>query len=164
MTYTVNHPFINHKGRTSIRTSNGQSRARFSHSGSMAIGFPGKLHVGVLARYVLQIRVEPLDGGPVRIDNQPKTLHCQVEVRTPDGKLFTGDHVTLNDIRRFRDLRGVSHGTWTFKISGESDPVETDGNMQNDGDMRLVADDAFVNVSVLETITSKSAPRLSTRP
>ncbi|MGH8544305.1 MAG: alkaline phosphatase family protein [Gammaproteobacteria bacterium] len=156
MTYTNNHPIISDKARTTIRTSNGQSRARFSHSGSMAIGFPGKLHVGVRAGYVLRTRADPDDAGPERpFDFEPKTIPCQVEVRTPDGNLFTGDHVTLNDIRRFRDLRGVSRGTWTLKVSGESDPVATD-----DGDTRLLAGDASVNVTVVEAITSKSAPPL----
>jgi hypothetical protein len=43
MTYVVEHSLVNHKGRTSIRTEDGLSRAHFAHSGSLTVRFPGRL-------------------------------------------------------------------------------------------------------------------------
>ena len=152
MTYVVEHLFDSFTGRTTIRTAGGRATASFSRSGSMSILYPGQLDVDVVAGYTVRVRVQS-PNGPPRFKTQANTVHCQVEVRTPDGGLFNGTQVTLNDIRRFRDLRGISHGTWTYKVSGESAPVRVDVD-----EFRVNAGDAFLRVAVLETITSKSAP------
>jgi phospholipase C len=156
MSHTDYHLLIRHKGRTSIRTSNGQSTASFGFSGSMAVGFPGKLKVDVLAGYVLKVRLAGEDGRPARWQRQPQTIPLQVEIRTPDGNMFTADHITLNDILRFRDLRGVSHGTWTFKVSGQGPSVLTKED-EGEDDTELEAGNAYVTIAIEETVTSKSA-------
>jgi hypothetical protein len=53
--------------------------------------------------------------------NEHGHLPLKMEIRTPDGQPFTADHITLDDIRRFRNLRGVSQGTWTYTVSGQND-------------------------------------------
>jgi len=149
MPYTINHLFVNKQDRTSIRTTDGQSRAHFSDSGSLRIRFPGKLQVVAFAGYLVKILVDGV------WKTQSKNLLLTVEIRTPDGRPFTADHVTLNDIRRYRDLRGISQGTWTYSVSGVSAPVAVD-----EGDTRLVADDGRVRIAVEETVPSASAPPL----
>jgi phospholipase C len=159
MPYSVEHLFESFRGRTTIRTTGGQARARFAHSGSMTILYPGKLEIDVVAGYVVRMKVEDVEGPmgrpprPPRWQSQPKTLHCQIEIRTPDGNLFTGTHVTSADISRFRDLRGVTRGAWTYKVSGESAPVPVD-----EDNVRVEAGNVFLRVRVVEAVTSKSAP------
>jgi hypothetical protein len=118
MSYTVNHPLAAELGRTPIRTSNGQAQAHFSASGPLRIRFPGKLQIGASARYLIRIRVDDPQGGPARFETQDKNVPLTVEIKTPDGQTFTADHVTLDDIRRYRDLRGVSRGSWSYRVSG----------------------------------------------
>jgi hypothetical protein len=155
MTYTVDHLFVDEQGKTSIRTRDGKSQARFSRSGTMAIHFPGKIEIYAVAHYFLKIRNDG-NGGPSRPWlTQSEILPLKVEIRTPDGNLFTADHVSLADLSRFRDLRGVSHGTWSYSVHGESATVDVE-----DGNTKLVASDARVRIAVAEPVTSKSAAPL----
>jgi hypothetical protein len=155
MTYTIEHPLHSHTGQTTIRSANGLSTARFRHEGSLAIEFPGRLDLQVRAEFLVRTVSEPPDGGPAAVETQRRTVPCRVEIRSPDGILLTGEQVTMRDLLRFRDLQGVSHGTWTFKVSGESEPVPTDENFT-----KLLAESAFVVLRLVETITPKNAPPL----
>jgi phospholipase C len=79
----------------------------------------------------------------------PLTLH----VTTPDGTLFTADVVTLADVQRYRDLRGVPR-FWRFALTGRSDVyVLQDG--ESLGDER-----GLVHFLVHEAVPSRSAPPL----
>jgi phospholipase C len=152
MPYTVEHLLAVHSEPTVIRTSNGQATARFSHSGPIAVGFPGRLEVAAVAGYVLQMKLDRDDGRPARWESHRKTVRLKTEVRTPDGALFSRDDISLDDIRRFRDLRGVSHGTWTYQVTGESEPVTTD-----EGEARLQPGMGYLKVAVTEAVQSTSA-------
>jgi hypothetical protein len=49
-----------------------------------------------------------------------------IRIITPDGRLFSGTQVTLDDLERFRDLQGVSQGHWSYDVRGETQlPVVT---------------------------------------
>ncbi len=155
MAYTVEHILINTIGKTSIRRSDdGVATAHFSSSGSMHIGFPGSLNIKKLARYAVRNQVEDDPRG--RPSRRPRwegrTFPLTLEIRTPDGNLFTAQQVTLDDLRRFRDLRGVSAGVWTYKVSGAGPPVAVD-----DGELEIKAGDAHLGIALIETIASKSA-------
>jgi hypothetical protein len=89
---------------------------------------------------------------PGRWNTQTKVLPLTLEIRTPDGELFTADQVKLNDINRFRDLRGISQGFWTYRVFGESAPIQVFTNMR-----RVTGGNVRVNIRVDETVTSKSA-------
>jgi phospholipase C len=89
-----------------------------------------------------------------------KTLPLTIEIRTPDGQPFTADHVTLADLRRFRDLRGTSHGNWTFRLHGEKDAAAFEETPVQDGNLRVRAGKGFVRIAVEETVAAKSAPPL----
>ena len=159
MTYVVEHLLVNTKGTTSIRIGDDLTSAHFSDAGSLPVNFPGRLEVQTRAGYELQKLNDSWQ--PPRLDTERKTFPLKVEIRTPDGKPFTADHITLDDIGRFRDLRGVSHGSWTYTVSGESTrwAVEKAGTPPRD-DPTLNAGISYVRIAVLETIPSKSAPPL----
>jgi hypothetical protein len=65
------------------------------------------------------------------VHSQPHTpahsgLHTIVEpipltltLFAPDGEVFTAEEVTLADLRKYRDLRGLT-GRWAYKLDGES--------------------------------------------
>jgi hypothetical protein len=72
---------------------------------------------------------------------------------SPDGNLFTADHVTIADLERFRDLREASQGLWRYEISGTSAPIFTGGPHP----ITVEPDLARVGFSLEETTTSKSA-------
>jgi phospholipase C len=110
---------------------------------------PGKLNVSAWARYSVRIRV---DG---RWQVSKTTLPVTVEIKTPDGQPFTADHVTMNDIWRFRDLRGVSQGDWSYRAHGQASE-EVDA-----GETLVTADDGRVTISLEETVTSQGAPLVS---
>jgi hypothetical protein len=152
MPYLVEHVLAAQSKATRIRTSNGLATAHFKSSGPIDVGYPGRLEVTARAGYFQEARVERDDGRPARWEKDPKTLRLKTAVRTPDGNLFTKDHISLDDLRRFRDLRGVSQGTWSYSVEGESDPAPID-----DEDVRLAAGKGYLEVTVTETVESKSA-------
>jgi phospholipase C len=135
---------------------NGYETARVSCelSGELAIGFPGRLIIGNAAFYWLERYVDGRWG-----DALFTTFPLTVEIRTPDGQLFTADRVTLDDLRRFRDLRGTSQGSWTFNLYGQTDITVNEEDPQ-DGDSRVRPGGGSLWIAVEETVLSKSAPPL----
>src|SRR5262245_8039529 len=97
-------------------TSNNFVTVSYSLSGELCIRFPGRLTIYKSAPYYRGIY--DVDSGKWKWDRDYLTL--TLEIRTPDGQPFTADHVTLDDLHRFRDLRGTSHGVWTFHLHGKS--------------------------------------------
>jgi len=164
MTYTVKHSSIDRALPVSVTISGDFATVRCSEKGSFRILFPGKLHIGLFATYFVHFSPEPVGlvgqdpdstvgGKPV--ESHLKSLPLTLEIKTPDGQLFTADHVTLSDLQRFRDLRGISQGLWTFSIHGESEPIRVDST-----EIRVTANKGHLGIAVEETVTSQSAPPL----
>jgi hypothetical protein len=162
MTYTVTHTYVNQVLIPEVTETRDVHHAihytvECSASGSFAIGFPGKLHVSASAWY--ETVFEP--DGVHALRGAKHSLQLTIELRTPDGQLFTADEVTLDDLLRFRDLRGASQGKWSYSVEGKIHlnylgPPIPDVSGLADGGLSIVVD---------ETVTSQSAPPLvSDRP
>jgi hypothetical protein len=100
----------------------------------------------------------------------PQPLHNGVQVTLegipldfrifdPNGQAFTRDEVTLADLKKFRDLRGTPTGRWTYTLSGQSRlyvPLPALNETVTDPK-------GAINLSLLETVVSSSAPPLVAR-
>src|SRR5699024_5018689 len=125
-------------------------------SGSLSpMHYPGRLSYFASAKYYKKLLVADPQTGVESWETEVRTLPLEVKVMAPDGQLFTADHITLADIRRYRDLRGVSQGTWTYSISGASEPIAA-----NEPGQTLAPGDVHAAIGVQETVTSQSAPPL----
>lgn len=150
MAYTVVHRLAETRSRTRILVDGDVARARFSEGGPINIAFPGRIERWASAVYF--VRVD--DGSPSAGEAQRKTLSLTTTIRTPDGTPFEAEEVTLADLQRYRNLRGVPRGPWTYSVVGESEPVVTDGGVS------LVPSDAHVRIRLHEVVHSSSAPPL----
>jgi Phosphoesterase family len=140
-----------------VRTNDDLATVYCGLSGEWPVRFPVKLLFDQWVTYSLQI----YDADISRWVTVTEKLHLTLEIRTPDGQLFTADHVTLDDLRRFRDLRGTSQGNWTFNLHGEKDVAVIEETPPQDGNSRNVrGGKGFVRLAIEETVTSKSAPPL----
>ena len=149
MTYTVNHTYVDQDLNPSVTMQGHLATVHCSASGSLAIRFPGKLSILAQASYLVKIEGHGPAGGQV------EPLPLTVEIKTPDGQLFTADQVTLNDLRKYRDLRGSSQGSWSYTVHGQSHPI-----VVGSGDSFVEALDGRLTITVEETVTSQSAPPL----
>lgn len=154
VTYTVEHRYIDQDASVSVTRRDGFATVRCSTSGSLPIRFPGKLQISRSATYSVSVRIDG-DGGGRPWRTETRSLPLTVEIKTPDGQPFTADHVTLDDLRRFRDLRGTSQGSWTFSIHGKSAPIAID-----EQETRVSAGKGHVRIALGETVASQSAPPL----
>lgn len=160
MTYTVKHPYVDQTLNVSVGQQGDQATVRCSASGPLPIRFPGKLQIFAMANYYVHVHVGNVGGhggGGTHGGwaTQTKSLPITVEIRTPDGQLFTANHVTLNDLRKYRDLRGASQGSWSYSVHGHSDPILVEA-----GESTVTAGTGHLTIAIEETVTSQSAPPL----
>ena len=160
MSYEVRHPYALVRGRSKVAISGERAVVSFAAEGTLRIRHPGRLEKGARMSYWTWRWEE--DTG---VGNQPGAgewvkdevvVLLTLTIRTPDGKPFTRDHVTLDDIRRFRDLRGTSLLDWTFEASGKTGPIIVDEERVEHGD-RVRSGEASVRIGLVETVPSQSA-------
>ncbi|MDR0781094.1 MAG: hypothetical protein LBF16_10445 [Pseudomonadales bacterium] len=154
-------------------------------SGNFTVHYPGQLSTDVAVRVR---NSEPLQAPPniapptlpLGIDGVPETygsirnpapsisplmaskptvyeeeIPLDFRLFDPSGQRFTGSEVTLADVRRFRDLRGTPL-PWRYTLSGTSRaylPIV-------EFNQTVVALEGTLNLSLLETVPSVSAPPL----
>jgi phospholipase C len=160
MPYTVNHTYVAQVLSPSVSIHHGLATVQCTAFGSLAIRFPGKLRISARAEYQEGVEADEGvgdSGGGVHghIGAQVRSLPLTIEIKTPDGQLFTADHITLNDLRRFRDLRGSSQGSWSYRVHGQSQPIAVG---QRVGEVEALQ--GYLTIIVEETVTSQSAPPL----
>jgi hypothetical protein len=151
MPYHIEHLYIDKADGTTIVAHGGERRAQYFDSGELLIRHPGHLNFFAQALYFTQMSGDRTDGRAI-VTRPPiqHTISLSTRIFSPDGLLFTADHVTLADLERFRDLREASHDSWRYEVSGISDPIPDE-----DGSIR--AGKATVRIAVEETTTSQSA-------
>jgi phospholipase C len=150
--------------------------------GDFNVLYPGRLSKRVLASVRHSMRIDTpstdppplppvIDGGPSHPPSHPSPtpdpLHGGVQVTvetfpvalrifTPQGEEFSGQEVTLADLRKYRDLRGVPVGHWRYTLSGRSrtyTPVAALNETVTDPK-------GLIELAVIETVPSQSAPPL----
>ena len=155
MSYTVKHGYVDEEAPETITTNGDFATVHSALSGNFRIRFPGDLLVSRSVTYFVRTTPENPDGSAGKASTQRKTLPLTVEIRKPNGALFTSDHITLDDLNEFRDLRGTSQGEWTFDVRGESAPIFIDKS-----ETRVIKGNSRILITGIETVASKSAPAL----
>jgi hypothetical protein len=102
MPYAVTHEYLDGEPRVYVDADEDLATVRCIMSGELPIRFPGKLITYTRATY----RHGTYDEDKGLWVWQTKKIPLTLVIKTPDGLPFTADHVTLNDLRKFRDLRG----------------------------------------------------------
>jgi phospholipase C len=158
MTYTVSHTYVDEPLPLDIPQVGNIATVTCSATGEIPIHAPGKLQISTSAVYNVIDESSnaggPSKSGPNRVVGPLQHLPLTVQIRTPDGQLFTADQVTLGDLERFRDLRGASQGTWTYSVEGQS------GSILLGKEASISNPDGRITITVEETVSSKSAPPL----
>jgi phospholipase C len=159
MSYDILRACAGFGGRSRVTITNNWAKASYSASGRFPVLYPGKLQLYSSAKYLVSIKaVLP---GPEQTDSgsewrtATKTFNLKVTYTTPDGQPFTGTTVTLADLAKYRDLRGVTQGEWGYEVKGETDPIPFE-----EGLTRVTADKVRGTINILETVKSKSAAGL----
>jgi len=166
MTYTVRHTCIEENFTVSVTIKDGFATVHCLVSDSFHVQFPGKFQISKSAAYNLKV-IPKEDDAPVSKNENGTTGHTSTVylpltmdwIKKPDGTLFTSDHITLDDLNEFRDLRGTSQGEWSFSLHGESDPIRLSRGPFM-AEVTAIPNSGYINITVDETVTSQSAPPL----
>ena len=107
--------------------------------------------------FVTPVPIEGATGAPPkgRWQNTKEIVPAALVICTPDGVPFKSRQVTLADLKRFRDARGLPHGRWSFTIEGLTNPIEEDP-----GSVQVMTGGGRFNLRVIELVPSQSAPPL----
>ena len=113
MGYTIHHRHVTETGAADIVERATTTRVRFAGAGVFSVRHPGLLKTSATLSYTLTTPA------PRGVDKHI-SLALDLKIFTPDGAPFTASQVTLADLRRFRDLQGVSQGQWRWEASGQA--------------------------------------------
>ena len=155
MGYTFNHRYVTVSDAANVVEGSNSISVRYAGTGMFSVRHPGLLRISANLSYTL---TTPPPRGVAKRTTAPLTL----KIFTPDGAPFTAAQVTLDDLRRFRDLQGVSQGQWRFEASGQ-----VGHRVQGRGDDVLRPSISLakgqVQISLDETVAVQdSAPLVST--
>ena len=148
MNYTIQHIYINTVIDLVTKRENNEKIKVFSSKGKLPIRHPGSLRITVFAQYLIGKLVDH------RIQKRAVDIPVSVKIFSPDGLEFTARHVTLKDLNRFRDARGVTQGTWRYAAHGDSGPI-----VLEDGESIIEASSrrGYIQIAIDETLPSQSA-------
>jgi hypothetical protein len=83
-------------------------------------------------------------------------MPLDVRIFDPDGDEFVSDEVTLEDLRKFRDLRGTPRGGWLCSVSGRSRTFRVPLEAVHESHSA----EGTIKLTLHETVPSESAPPL----
>jgi hypothetical protein len=158
MKYIVQHVYVDTKDNLyrTVRESN-TKKIIFSSHGDLPIRHPGSLRIIAIGSYHMSIFVDH------RFQTQHVRLPISMKIFSPDGVEFTAGHVTVNDLNRFRDLRGVSQGTWRYAAFGDSGPIEEPIEGSGEPEFIVGPNPGHLWIAIDETLPSQSAGPLVDR-
>ena len=170
MSFDLHHTFVSERITPTREKSGGETFFRVQQEGRFALLYPGRLVRGAVATYTHRVRTddpdptEPGGGEKPRPGTSPlhggfqtatESIRLELKVFTPDGHEFTATEVTLDDLRRYRDLRGTPSGLWSYSLSGDGQHVPL-----NSKDDIITNPTGFVSIGADESVLSESAPPL----
>ncbi len=124
MPYVLHHTLVAARSMPVQMDSNSRGDALVvADSGSFSITHPGVLRFTQLLVYAVR---DQSQAGPTRpaaapgASTPPRNLALTLTLKTPDGQPFTNPVVTTADLARWRDLRGVTQGQWSYTVTGRS--------------------------------------------
>ncbi len=164
MAFELNHTFVSKKLKP-IKNQDGEfATFRVSDDGPFMVLFPGRMNRRAAATFTHRVRVDdPNSGDNPGPGNTPlhggfmtttKVIPLTLKIFTPDGQEFTATEITVADLRKYRDLRGSPSGPWSYKLTGQSQPIFVDE------DSTITNAKGTLGIGVTETVQSESAPPL----
>ncbi len=156
--YTIQHVYVDKE--VVLRTkldANKNKTITFSSLGNIAIRHPGPFRIFISASYHVSKWVSGrwVSSGGIKI---PITF----KIYSPDGKEFTSSQVTLDDLNRFRDLHGISQGTWRYAAHGDSGPIDIEDPGEDERIM-VTPNPGYLRIAIDEILPSRSAGPLLER-
>jgi phospholipase C len=148
--YTVHHRYFGSLESVTVHQKNETAVVTYSLSREILIRHPGQLQVVHSAYYFVHVKGDDTAARPTR---GREDLRLSVKIYSPDGLEFAGSNITLDDLNRFRDLRGASQGSWRCHVYGDSGPID----LSDEPGMFVTAGQATVSVSLDEPVPSQSA-------
>ncbi|HEX3248346.1 MAG TPA: alkaline phosphatase family protein [Pyrinomonadaceae bacterium] len=171
MSFELPHTLISRRFTPETHQSGKETFFTVSLKGEFPVLFTGQLRHFTKATFKIKERAhhasEPIEGQPSDPGSTPlhggfetvdRPMSLTLRIFTPDGQEFTGNKITLADLRKFRDLRGLPSGRWSYKLTGESEHVgleDEDEFILDGGDPK-----GSLFISLNETVASESAPPL----
>jgi hypothetical protein len=164
MAFNLKHTLYSETFEPVTHTTAGHKYFTVDAEGSFRVLYPGLLSKRVTARVRRSTRVELPDDindrGPRRLAEGysvvTDAIVVTVRIFAPDGALFTTDEVTLEDLKKYRDLRGMPTGAWRFEVSGRS----KDYALDEEPNETTYNPSGTINLSIDETVASESAAPL----
>jgi phospholipase C len=168
MSFKLQHILVSERMEPQTHESGDEVFFTIAHHARFSILYPGRLLRSVTASVRHSTRIDPVhtpDGGPIHGVPQPlhngvqvvrERIPLEVRLFDPDGEEFTRDEVTLEDLRKFRDLRGTPRGHWLCTVSGRSRTYRPSAAIHE-----AVSDpQGIIDLTLHETVRSESAPPL----
>jgi phospholipase C len=168
VSFQLHHTLVSQGLRLTRKAEDHGVRFVVREEGKFHALIPGALSQRASATFYHRFRVDPVgpeagSGDPPRPGMTPlhggfqsvqHRIPLTVQIRTPDGQLFTGTQLTLADLKKHRDLRGGPSAPWSYLVTGESGPILVDD------DSTVAGQRGHFQVDLLETVASESAPPL----
>jgi phospholipase C len=146
--YTVHHNYFGSLENVIVQQKGTTAQVTYALTRDIPIRHPGELQVIHIAEYFVNVK-----GTGGRLTGGRANLPLTVQIFSPDGVEFAGRNVTLDDLNRFRDLRGTSQGTWRCHVFGDTGPID----LSDQPGTFITAGQATVSVSLDEPVPSHSA-------
>jgi len=168
MPFELLHTFVSKRFTPSLSNSGEDAVVAVNQRGEFQVLFIGRLNRRASASFTHRWREEPIGQEPLPGEAPPpgstpihggfhsshKTIPLTLRIFTPDGLEFTAPEITLADLRRFRDQRGNPSGPWSYRLTGESEPIFLGE------DSSIINAKGTLELGITETVASESAPPL----
>jgi phospholipase C len=153
-TYTVQHFYVGSLEDVTVLHQHETVRVKYSLSRDFSIRHPGSLHRFLYAEYLFHPKADSTERRQTSAPSIGRAaLPLSFKIYSPDGVEFTAPKVTLDDVNRFRDLRGASQGSWHCEVSGDSGPID----LSEQGWSSVLPGKAIVRLWLDEPVPSQSA-------
>ena len=165
MPYVLHHTLVARALQVQVDSNSQGDALVVADSGRFSITHPGVLRFTQLMVYAVR---DQSQAGPTRpaaapgTSNPPRNLALTLTLKTPDGQPFTNPVVTTADLARWRDLRGVTQGQWSYTVTGRSPRFRntTPGSTDPDTGTAIAVQRNLLAISLDETVASRSAAPL----
>ena len=171
MPYVLQHTLVaTHRMPVQVDSNSQGDALVVAGSGSFSVTHPGVLRFTQLLVYAVREQGPAQPTRPSQpaaapgSSSPPRNLALTLTLKTPDGQPFTNPVVTAADLARWRDLRGVTQGQWSYTLTGRSPRFRRTqpGSTEADPDTgsTIAVQRNLLAISLDETVASRSAAPL----
>jgi hypothetical protein len=156
MSFELEHVVVSTRLEPTTEIEGEETVIRVAHQSMFDVLHPGRFRRHVRVSIPRHYRDPALPGEPEpRPTNVTDGMDVGLTILTPDGTRFTADEVTIEDLRKYRDVRGVPTGQWSYTLGGERRY-----NLHEETHETIGEPTAEIILWVVETVASASAPPL----